>query len=241
VKPFLVPNAEMLRSDGPNPLTSAAYAEDFNEVKSLGSLTSTKRTADQTMAAIFWQSQPGGLYGQVMKQLSTLYGLTTAENARLYAMASLAAADGAIGCWNDKYYWNFWRPIDAIHDAANDGNPATEADADWKPLFDPSTPTTPPLSTPPFPDHPSGHSCVSSGTLHAIQEFFRTDKLAFDITSTRFPTQPRHYDRGSEALKEVLDARVWGGIHFRTADVQGAVIGKKVAHWERKHYFQPVN
>jgi hypothetical protein len=156
-------------------------------------------------------------------------------------MASLAAADGAIGCWNDKYYWNFWRPIDAIHDAANDGNPATETDADWKPLFDPSTPTTPPLSTPPFPDHPSGHSCVSSGTLHAIQEFFRTDKLAFDITSTRFPTQPRHYDRGSEALKEVLDARVWGGIHFRTADVQGAVIGKKVAHWERKHYFQPVN
>jgi len=241
VKPFLVPSAEMLRSDGPNALTSAAYAEDFNEVKSLGSLTSTKRTPDQTMAAIFWQSQPGGLYGQVMRQLSTRYDLTIAQDARLYAMASLAAADGAIGCWNDKYYWNFWRPIDAIHDAANDGNPATVADPSWKPLFDPSTATTPPLSTPPFPDHPSGHSCVSSGTLHAIQDFFGTDKLAFDITSTRFPTQPRHYDRLSDALKEVLDARVWGGIHFRTADVQGAVIGKKVAHWERKHYFQPVD
>jgi hypothetical protein len=241
VKPFLIPSAEMLRSDGPNALTSAAYAEDFNEVKSLGSLTSTRRTADQTMAAIFWQSQPGGLYGQVMKELSMRYGLTTAQNARLYAMASLTAADGAIACWNDKYYWNFWRPIDAIHDAANDRNPATEADPDWKPLFDPSTPTTPALTTPPFPDHPSGHSCVSSATLHAIQDFFGTDKLSFDITSTRFPNQPRHYDRCSETLKEVLDARVWGGIHFRTADTQGAVIGKKVAHWERKHYFQPTS
>ena len=103
------------------------------------------------MAAIFWQSQPGGLYGGVMKQLSTRFGLSTAENARLYAMASLAAADGAIGCWNDKYYWNFWRPIDAIREAASDGNPNTVADPGWKPLFDPSTATVPGLSTPAFP------------------------------------------------------------------------------------------
>jgi hypothetical protein len=241
VTPFLVPDAEMLRTDGPNAVTSAAYAEDFNEVKSLGSLTSTKRTADQTMAAIFWQSQPGGLYGGVMRSLSARFGLSTAENARLFAMTSLAAADAAIGCWNDKYQWNFWRPIDAIHEAASDDNPATQADPDWKPLFDPSTPTSPPLSTPPFPDHPSGHSCVSGATLHAMQNFFGTDKIAFDIVSTRFPTQPRHYDRFSQALKEVIDARVWGGIHFRTADVQGAVLGKKVAHWEEKHYFRPVD
>ena len=240
VKPFLIPNAEMLRSDGPNTLTSAAYAEEFNEVKSLGSLTSTKRTADQTMAAIFWQSQPGGLYAGAMRQLSTRYGLSTADNARLFAMTSLAAADGAIACWKDKYYWNFWRPIDAIHEAASDGNPATQADPDWKPLFDPATATAPALSTPAFPDHPSGHSCVSSATLHALQDFFGTDKLAFDITSTRFPSTPRHYDRCSQALKEVIDARIWGGIHFRTADTAGAVIGKKVAQWEQKHYFQPI-
>jgi hypothetical protein len=241
VTPFLVPNAEMLRTDGPNALTSKAYAEDFNEVKSVGSLTSTTRTADQTMAAIFWQSQPGGLYGGVMRSLSARFGLSTAENARLFASASLAAADGAIGCWNDKYYWNFWRPIDAIHDAASDGNPATVADPNWKPLFDPSTATVPALSTPAFPDHPSGHSCVSSATLNAMQDFFGTDKIAFDIVSSRFPTQPRHYDRFSDALKEVIDARVWGGIHFRTADEQGAALGKKVAHWEKKHYFQPVD
>jgi len=240
VRPFLLPSAAMLRSDGPNALTSDAYAEDFNEVKSLGSLTSTTRTADQTMAAIFWQAQPAALYGGLMRSLSTRFGLSTAENARLFGKVSLAAADGAIACWNDKYYWNFWRPIDAIHEAASAANPATEADPSWKPLFDPSTPTAPALATPGFPDHPSGHSCVSSATLNAMQEFFGTDKIAFDIVSSRFPTQPRHFERFSDALKEVIDARVWGGIHFRTADTQGAVIGKKVAKWERKHFFQPV-
>ena len=93
--------------------------------------------------------------------LGAASGSSTPQNARLFAMVSLAAADGAIGCWNDKYYWSFWRPMEAIREAGTDGNPATEADPGWRPLFDPSTATTPPLATPPFPDHPSGHSCVS--------------------------------------------------------------------------------
>ena len=243
VKPFLVPDVEMLRTHGPNALTSAAYAKDLNEVKSLGSLASTVRTQDQTNAAIFWQSQPLGLYGGVMRSLSARLGLSTAENARLFARVSLAGADAAIGCWNDKYYWNFWRPIDAIQLAATDGNRRTEADPNWKPLFDPSTPTTPALTTPNFPDHPSGHSCVSSAILNTMRDFFGTDKIGFDIVSTRFAgtqAQTRHFDRFSDALKEVIEARVWGGIHFRTADIQGAGLGKKVARWERKHYFQPV-
>ena len=243
VRTFLVPSAEMLRSDGPNPLNSRAYAKDFREVKWLGSLSSTRRTEDQTNAAIFWQSQPLGIYGGVMRSLSARFGLTTAENARLFAMVSLAAADGAIGCWNDKYYWNFWRPFDAIHLAATDGNRATKADPSWKPLFDPATVTTPPLATPNFPEHPSGHGCVSGAVLNTMRAFFGTDKIAFDAVSTRFPGTPaqtRHFDTFSHALKEIIDARVWGGIHFRTADTQGAVIGKKVARWERKHFFRPV-
>ena len=244
VKPFLVPNAEMLRTKGPNKLTSRAYARDFNEVKSLGSFSSTTRTADQTNAAIFWQSNPLGLYGGVMRSLSARFGLTTAQNARLFAMVSLAGADGAIGCWNDKYYWNFWRPIDAIQLAASDGNPATEADTTWRPLFDPATVTTPALATPNFPDHPSGHSCVSSAILNVMQQFFGTDKIAFDIVSTRFPGTPaqtRHFDSFSGALDEVINARVWGGIHFRTADEQGAKLGEAVAKWERKHYFKSLH
>jgi hypothetical protein len=110
-------------------------------------------------------------------------------------------------------------------------------------LFDPATVTAPPLATPNFPDHPSGHGCVDSAALNEMRHFFGTDKIALDAVSSRFPGTPaqtRHFDRFSEALKEIIDARVWGGIHFRTADVQGAVIGKKVAQWERMHYFQPV-
>ena len=244
VKPFLVPNVEMLRTKGPYKLTSKAYADDLNEVKSLGSFSSTTRTADQTNAAIFWQSPAPGLYSGLMRSLSARFGLTTSQSARLFAMASLAGADGAIGCWNDKYHWNFWRPIDAIRLAASDGNPATAEDAAWRPLFDPATPTTPPLATPNFPDHPSGHSCVSGAMLNVMRQFFGTDEIAFDIVSTRFagtPAQTRHYQRFSDALKEVINARVWGGIHFRNADEQGAKLGMSVAKWEHAHYFNALD
>jgi len=243
VAPFMISSRDAFRTDGPNALTSAAYAEDFNEVKSLGALHSTTRTADQTSAAVYWQSPPIFLWGGLARTLSTRFGLTSAENARLFAMVALAQADASISCWNDKYYWNFWRPLDAIRQADTDGNDATEADPSWKALFDPEAGATPGLATPNFPDHPSGHSCNSSATLNVMQDFFGTDKIAFDLISTRFagtPASTRHFDRLSHALKEVIDARVWGGIQFRTADTAGAVIGKKVAHWERKHYFQPV-
>jgi PAP2 superfamily len=229
----------MVRSDGPNALTSAAYAEDFNEVKRLGSINSTARTPDQTEAAIWWQGN-GGFWNGVTRSISAARGLDIVGNARLFAMEDLAAADGFIGCYKDKYYWKFWRPVTAIREADTDGNPATEADPNWTPLFDPATPQGgPPLSTAPFPDHPSAHSCASSAIVHSMQDFFGTDKVPFSAFSIRTGTT-RSFDRLSDALNEVIDARVWGGIHFRTADVQGSVLGKKVAHWERTHYFQPV-
>jgi hypothetical protein len=114
VRPFIVPSAEMLRTDGPNALTSDAYAQDFNEIKELGSLTSTTRTADQTAAAIFWQDSGPAIWNRVYRALATSRGLNIVESARLFAMTNLAGADGSIGCWNDKYYWQFWRPITAI-------------------------------------------------------------------------------------------------------------------------------
>jgi hypothetical protein len=243
VKPFLVPNVEMLRSDGPNPLTSAAYAEDFNEIKELGSLTSTKRTADQTAAAIFWQDSGPAIWNRVYRSLATSHGLDVVDSARLFAMTNLAAADGSIGCWNDKAHWSSWRPITAIREATSDGNPATEADPNWLPLFDPSVSVSgPPLVTPGFPDHPAGHTCISGATVHALQAFFGTDKAPFTAVSNKCSPAPcpaRSFERFSDALKEIIDARVWGGIHFRTADVQGAVLGKKVVHYMKKHYFQP--
>jgi PAP2 superfamily len=232
----------MLRTDGPNPLTSAAYAEDLNEVRELGSLTSATRTLDQTDAAIFWQDHALALWNRIFRTLASSQGLDAVENARMFAMENLATADAYIGCWDDKYHWNFWRPITAIREADGDGNPATEADPNWTPLFDPATPVAgpPPLVTPPFPDYPSGHTCVAGAITKTLQNFFGTDKRAFSVVSNKSGTR-RSFDRFHDALKENIAARVWAGIHFRTADVQGAVLGKKVAHHLRKHYFQPVN
>jgi len=242
LKPFLITSPSQFRSDGPNPLKSAAYTKDFNEVKELGALNSTRRTDDQTKAAVFWQFAPAALWNSLARGLAVQYSLDAADQARLYAMINLAAADGAIACWNDKYYWNFWRPRAAIREADTDDNPATVADPNWEALFAPATPTVPPLTTPPFPDHPSGHGCLSGAVLNTFKNFFGTDKVEFTVVSGRsldgVTIPPRHFDRFSRALKEIVDARVWGGIHFRTADVQGTVIGKKVAHWLEKHYFK---
>jgi hypothetical protein len=242
VLPFIVPNAELLRTRGPNELTSKTYTEDFNEVKELGSLTSTTRTPDQTDAAIFWQDHAHALFNRIFRDLVVSQGLDIVDSARLFAMENLAAADASIGCWNDKYYWQFWRPITAIREADTDGNPHTQADPTWLPLFDPATPVCNPLFplfTPPFPDHPSGHACNTSAFVHTLQDFFGTDKIAVSVFSNKSCTT-RSFERFSDMLKEVIDARVWAGIHFRTADTQGAVLGKKVAHYLKKHYFQPV-
>jgi hypothetical protein len=241
VRPFLVPNVQRLRTDGPNPLRSDAYAKDFNEVKRLGSLTSTKRTADQTAASIFWQDNGAAIWNRVHRSLALGQGLDIVDSARLFAMTDLAAADGAIGCWNDKAYWSFWRPITAIREAAGDGNPATRADPTWVPLFDPTVAVSgSPLVTPGFPDHPSGHGCVSGATVKALRAFFGTDEVPFTVVSNKCSPAPcpaRSFDRFSDALKEIIDVRVWSGIHFRTADVQGAMLGKKVARYMVNHYF----
>ena len=241
VLPFLVPSAEMLRTDGPNALTSAEYAEDFNEVKELGSLTSVTRTADETDAAIWWQDHGVALWNRIFRTLATSRNLNIADSARLFAMENLAGADALIGCWNDKYYWQFWRPITAIREADTDGNPATEADLTWLPLFDPATPVCllPSLVTPPFPDHPSGHACATSAFVNTLQNFFGTDRISFSASSNKSCTT-RSFGRFSDALKEVIDARVWAGIHFRTADTQGSALGKKVAQYLKKHYFKPI-
>jgi PAP2 superfamily. len=241
VRTFIVPSVEMLRSDGPNTLTSADYAEDFNEVKELGSLTSITRTADQTDAAIFWQDHAHALFNRIFRALAASEGLDIVDSARLFAMENLAAADASIGCWNDKYYWQFWRPITAIREADTDGNPATEADPAWLPLFDPSTSicNPPPLVTPPFPDHPSGHASNTSAFVHTLRNFFGTDRIAVSVFSNKSCTW-RTFDRFSDILKEVIDARVWAGIHFRTADTHGSVLGKKVAHYLEKHYFHRI-
>jgi hypothetical protein len=247
LKPFLIKSPSQFRGDGPNLLTSAAYAEEFNEAKELGAVNSSTRTLDQTKAAVFWQFAPIALWSPLARGLAARFALDRSDEARFYGEINLVAADAATACWDSKYEFMYWRPRAAIREADTDDNPATIADGNWEPLFTPATDTFPLLNTPPFPDYPSGHGCLSGAVLNTMADFLGKDKVpdGFDIVSGRSlngtAIPPRHFERFSVVLKEIIDARIWGGIHFRTADVHGAVIGKKVAHWLRKHYFQPLD
>jgi hypothetical protein len=230
VRPFLIQSSSQFRTDGPNALTSNAYAEDFNEVKALGRIDSATRTAEQTHIAIFWAGAPPPLaWNGVARNLVDQYAVNIADSALLFAMLNLSAADAAINCWNDKYYWNFWRPWTAIQRADEDGNPDTDPDPTWTALL-----------TAPYPEHPSGHLALDGAHLRVLQMFFGTDEIRFGVISSRFPGETRYFDRFSDALKEIIEARILAGLHFRTADIQGKLLGRKVADYMAQHYFQPV-
>ena len=226
VKPFMIRRASDYRSDGPNRLESRKYAKEFNEVKSVGASDSTTRSADQTDMARFWAEGPA-IWTRIANQLSTRYGLKIADNARLFAMLYMTGADALIAVWDDKARWSFWRPITAIRLAGDDGNPWTDPDEDWLPL----------IGNPPYPDHPSGLASVISAMAESSRDFFGTDRIAFSATSVNSMTM-RSFSRFSQATNEVVDARVYSGIHFRIADEHGAKIGKQVARWREKHFFQ---
>ena len=234
VRPFMIESAEQFRTRGPWDLTSPQYAREFDEVKSLGSLTSTTRTQDQTDASRYWGSaNPPATWSRIVRGLDTQEGLSTADGARLYAQLYLTTADTFIAVWADKAYWSFWRPITAIREADTDGNAATEKDAGWLPL----------LPNPPYPEHPSGHLALSGSFVETLQEFFHTDQLAWTDTARVSPTETitRSYTKLSDALKEIIDARIWSGIHFRRADEASADLAKEVAKWRQHHYFKKLH
>jgi hypothetical protein len=231
VRPFLIESSSQFRTPGPNALTSAQYATDFNEVKELGSATSATRTADQTHIALFWQSAggPAVLWSNVADTLAEQRGLSSVDTARLLAMLNLAGADAAINCWNDKYHFDFWRPWNAIPQADLDGNLATDPDPTWAPLL-----------TAPYPEHPSGHMCLDGAELAVLEHVFGTGTVHFGVTSSRFPNDPRFFDSFAQPLAEITLARVWAGLHFRTADLQGLALGQHVTQYMLEHYFQRV-
>ena len=228
VRPFLIESGTQFMSDGPLPLTSRKYARELDEVKSVGSATSTTRTADQTLAARYWAENPPATWSRIFRTLSAQQGLSLVDNARLYAMLYMTAADSLITVWNDKAHYLFWRPITAIREADTDGNPWTEADPNWLPL----------IPTPPYTEHSSGHSALSGSFVATLQDFFGTDEIGWTDTNNGGLT--RSFTRFSHAIDEVVEARVWSGIHFHNADEQGHKIGKQVAKWRAHHYFKAV-
>ena len=230
VDPFLVPDASQFATDGPLALASSDYAAEFDQVKALGRRDDSTRTADQTEQAVFWADHALAMWTRIFRQVSVSQELSTVDNARYFAMLYLTGSDAAIACFQDKERWGFWRPQTAIREAADDGNPATVADEQWTSL----------VGNPPYPDHPSGHNCVSGSFVRTLQDFFGTNRMSFSATHASLGIT-RDFTHFSQALVEIRLARVYGGLHFMTADAQGATLGRKVASWRQEHYFQPVS
>lgn len=226
LRAFVIPRNTMFRTGGPPALTSAQYARDLNEVKAIGGADSTVRTPDQTEAAKWWHDRRLTEWA-IKRQLAQTQHLSTLQTARMFAMADIANADSLIACFNEKRYWSFWRPVTAVQEAGHDGNPATTGDPTWMPL----------LVTPPFPDYTSGHTCSTATIMTTLRVFFGRDDIAFSAYSADSGTT-RSFDSFSSALDEVVEARIWGGVHFRTADVEGVRIGKGVARYVLAHEFQ---
>jgi hypothetical protein len=232
VTPLLVKSGAQFGEPGrPPELTSAQYTQEFNEVKALGSMDSTKRKAKQTATAKFYSGNAFVQFNTALRDQVTVRKLDIVDAARMFAAVDMSLADAIISIWHSKYLYAFWRPITAIQLADTDGNPATTADPNWQPM----------LATPPYPDYVSGYSGLIGALTRALQDTFHTQHLQLTFISTAVPNVTRFYNSGKAANQEVVDARVWLGIHFRTADVRGAQMGQQVAEWALDHYFRPVS
>lgn len=232
--PWVLTSPGQFHPAGPPELTSARYAADFNETKSMGRATSTLRTADQTVAAWFWNSTtPGYLWNRVAVSLleedSHRYRRSLLRSARVLALLNLAIADAAIACWEAKYSFVFWRPITAIPLADTDGNPATDADPTWTPIF----------ATPAHPEYPSGHSTLSGAAGEVLARFFG-EHTRITLDSDQLPGVTRSFRGFGRALEEVKEARIFAGIHFRSACDDGQAIGVAVAHEVLSQAAQPL-
>ena len=243
VTPLTMKSPGQFRTEGPPALTSPEYAAEFNEVKALGAQSGSSRTQAQTLMAGFYTANPLVFYNTGLRQISTAKALSTTQEALLFAKTSMASADALIGCFNNKAFYTSWRPQTAIRQAANDGNPATSPDATWMSLF----------ATPGYPDIASGYNCYTAGFWYSARLYFGTDKYAFQLTSPGVPANAaagnpigvagstRSYSRFTDVIDDTINGRILNGFHFRSADVQGAWIGKKAAQWLDKHFFAPVD
>lgn len=233
VTPFTLRAGDQLRAGPPPKLTSPEYTRAYNEVKSLGSLTGSDRTPDQTDLANFWNGNFPGQFNAVARGLVISQGLSISESSRLLALVDVSMADAMITAWDSKVHYNFWRPISAIHFGDDDGNSKTDGDAAWAPF----------VGTPPYSDHTSGANSLAASSTRALSLFFDTNEMTFQVATTNpGPTvnDIRSYTKFSEVRDEVEDARILQGIHFRFADRDARKQGEHVAQWVYGHYFRPV-
>jgi hypothetical protein len=234
VTPFTLTRPSQFLADPPPSLTSRQYANEYNEVKALGALNNSERTPEQTDMAHFWNLNYVVVWNQVLRDIAAARVDNIADSSRLFALADMAMADAIITSWNSKNYHVSWRPITAIQLGDTDGNFRTVADPGWLPL----------ITTPPYPDQTSGANNISSAALRTLELFFGKDRMTFSITTTNAgPTSQdtRTFRRFSEARQEVVDARIYEGIHFRFADEAARKQGKQIAAWAFENFLRPLH
>ena len=230
VTPFVLASASQFRPAPPPALTSAKYAADFNEVKSLGELHSTTRTADEAAIGRFWGAAPIWIvWNQIADQASLASGNSLQQNARLFAVLNTALADSAIALYDAKYAYHRWRPITAIT-AVNQGNANTLADPNWVPL----------ANTANDPSYPGAHATFSQAAATVLEDFFGSDVFAFSLTHPAIGIT-RSFDSLSAASNEASDSRIFAGQHFRYDEEAGQTLGSQVADFVVDHALLPTD
>ncbi|MEN3312194.1 MAG: hypothetical protein V7645_1523 [Actinomycetota bacterium] len=249
VQPFLLKSPGQFRPEPPIPLSSTEWVRQFNEVKSYGGATSTVRTSDQTATARFYTANVTRQFNRAARDLATARALGELETARLVAMVNTVSADALMSVLNAKYRFLFWRPVTAIDPAAvtadgfgpvpgfNDGNPATIEEPGWRPL----------VTTPNHPEYPAAHGTNTSAMAEVFSEFLGTDEIDLDIHGFDAAglvgnlDAVHHFDTADQLREEVINARLWGGIHYRRSSEVGVHLGTKVAQYGLNHTFRPVS
>lgn len=211
-------------------LRSAEYTADYNEVKSIGGADSKTRTAEQSEIARFWYEPSPGVHIRLARNLVVTRKFNLWESARLFALLHLASADSLIAGYGAKYRYNFWRPVTAIHNGANDGNPQTAGDLAWNSY----------LNTPSHPDYLSNHAVLCAAWTEVLARFFGTDHISFTMTSAKpYPGITRSFTSFSQSAREAADSRVYAGVHFPTSCRDGLAIGRKIGAQAFENFLRP--
>jgi hypothetical protein len=230
-QPFVIPSPSSFRPAGPPALTSVEYADDFNEVKSVGEFSSTTRTADQTESARFWSAGAASIWMRVAMDAARARNTTLSQNARLFALLNMAANDSAMATWDAKAHFELWRPITAIRLASLDGNPLTTEQAGWTPL----------LATPPYPDYTSGNQSLGGAYYAVLTAFFGSNIRVEAYSDALGQDVVRRFSNFLGLADDALNARIYAGIHFRSAMRDTRVVAAQIAAYVMSHAAQPIH
>jgi hypothetical protein len=235
MRPFMLESPSQFRPGPPLRLESHKYATQLAELEAYGRAMTSARTDEQTSVALFWNANAVNQVNQTTRDLTTAHGFDLVETARALAMDNMIDSDTGIACFDAKYYYTFSRPVTAIQHADIDGNDLTTADLSWTPL----------ITTPNHPEYPAAHGCLTSSDAEVDAMLLDTHRIEIEVPGATGGgttlTTSRHYATVEQLDREIVNARVWAGLHFRDSGETGVKLGRDVAHWTLDRYFLPTN